>query len=411
MIWYFEQYLGWTIPAWVTLLCLYLLAEVLHHYWAIAKVRAIDQLYANSKLDRDVDVVDHPPVDIFSEYFDSCSPDFVKHMRMWSASVGADLDEMIQRASEKHISEDFAAFIDPGHCVPMTLWFRTMNTIRLWQTGRFLKKQGFQGIYMSHVHLYYYHKPAEPKRPLLVIFPQFSGEFRKLAVFSELRHMYDVLFVGPLGTQCSWWFKASRHTDALEQYLPFILRHDKVSVVSWSAGNVLFQILDRYLELRNQRHRIQTVIRMDPLGYPASNFLIFTGVLLPLMQLKDKFIQLCTEHTPSNKPVKLSNLLGCFGFAYLLKSVHGFAYLKLGRMLRATKLACAPYPEHHFAGNFDPCWCLDHPTFNNDSQLLCSNVVEHSVEGFHGLWVNPDMIRTHVFPILINNTFVSVSKN
>lgn len=396
---------------WISALLLYVFLEIWHHFWSLKKVREIDQLYAKASLTRDVDVVDHPPWELFSSYWNHSSPFFIKSMRKWSSAIGADLDEIIARARDRHISDDFASEIDASACVPMTLWFRTFNTIKLWQTARFLVSHGFKAMYLSHVHLYYYSIDSEKKRPLLLVFPQFSGEFKVLSIFAELKHSFDILFVGPLGTQCSWWYKASRHADALEEYLPFVLKHDKVSVVTWSAGSIHFQVLDRYLEIRNLRQKIQTVVRMDPLGYPASNFLIFSGLSLTLLGLRDKFIQLCTEHTPSNLPVKWTNYMGSFGFAYLLKTCHGLAFVKLGRMLRVTKLACAPYPEHHFVASFDPCWPLDHPVFRNDRELLCDNVTEHHVEGFHGLWLNWDVIRSKVFPVLINNSVTSISKH
>jgi hypothetical protein len=394
--------LVWEWP-WLTAFFLYITVEVWHHFWSLSKVREIDHLYARAALTRDVDIVDHPPWEQFSSYWQQSSPDFVKSMRMWSSAVGADLDEIIIRAKDKHISEDFASEVDPGQCVFMPLWFRTFNTLRLWLTGRALLKQGFRQLFLNNVHLYYYSKQSSVKIPLLVVFPQFSGEFNKLSVFAELKNQFDVLFVGPLGTQCSWWHKPSRHVDALGDYLPVVLKYDKISIVTWSAGNIHFQVLDRYLELRGLRHMIQTVVRMDPLGYPASNFLIFSGLTLSLKQLHNKFLNLCTEHTPSNQPVKWRNYLGSLGFAYLLKSCHGFTYMKLGRMLRVTKLACAPYPEHHFTASFDPCWSLDHPVFANDKELLCANVTEHHVQGFHGLWLTQDLLRSRVFPILKQN--------
>jgi hypothetical protein len=239
---------------------------------------------------------------------------------------------------------------------------------------------------------------SEFKKPLLIVFPQFSGEFQILSVFAELRTVFDVLFVSPLGTQCSWSFKPGRYTDALEQYLPIVLQYDKISIVSWSAGNLHFQALDRYLHLKGLRHKVQKVIRLDPLGYPASNFLVFSGIPLSWFKLRAKFMDLCTHNYPNN--VELTDYLGSIGFAFLLKTCHGYAYLKQGRMLRGTKLSPAPYVEHHFCSSFDPCWARHHPIFENDRSILCKNVIEHHVDGFHGLWLNKKVIRSDVFPIL-----------
>ncbi len=378
---------------------LYVIGELWHHNWSLTKVFEIDRIYMNAKFDRDVDIVDHPAWEEFHRYWDRCTEDFKNCMQQWSVSMGASIDELIQRCKERHISEDFASTIDPRNCVPMTLLFRTYNTVKLWLTGKNLKSLGFIVMFLDHVYLYYYHDTKHPRRPLLVVFPQFSGEFRILSVFSELRHKFDILFVCPRGTQCSWWHRASRHTDALEQYLPYIVNYEKVSVVTWSAGNIHFQVLDRYLYLRNMREKIHTVVRLDPLGYPGSNFLIFSGVPLTFTQLRRRFTELCT-YASKNQSVGWVNFLATIAFAYLLKTCHGYVYLKLGRMLRVTKLAPAPYVEHHFSASFDPCWAKGHPVFDNDRKILCDNVVEHHVEGFHGTWLNWNLIRSDIFPLL-----------
>ena len=381
---------------WVGVLLLYVLGEVWHHYWSLNKVHEIDKIYATEKFDRDVDMVEHPPWEEFHRYWDRCSDEFKKCMHEWSSAMGTGMDQLIQRCKDRHISEDFASLIDARKCVPMTLLFRTYNTLKLWITSRKLKGQGFAVLHLDHVYLYYY--ASKRTRPLLLIFPQFSGEFQVLSVFSELRTKFDVLFVCPRGTQCSWWHRASRHTDALEEYLPYVLRHREISVVTWSAGNVHFQVLDRYLSLRKLRERIHTVIRLDPLGYPASNFLIFSGVPLSFSQLWRRFLELCTY---TNKEVGWTNFLATIAFAYLLKTCHGYVFLKLGRMLRVTKLAPAPYTEHHFSASFDPCWAKGHPIFENDRRILCDNVIEHHVEGFHGTWLNWKLIRSDIFPLLM----------
>jgi hypothetical protein len=387
------------------LFLLYLLAEVWHHYWSLSRVRKIDALFANAKLNREVDVVDHAPFEDFNKYWNKCSKEFKTYMREWSLGMGADLDDIVRRSKEQHISQDIAGDIDPSECVPMPILFRTYITIKIWLTKIRLESEGFKAIYLKHVHLYYYTSTgpqnegsdSEFRKPLLVIYPQFSGEFFKLSVFSELREKFDILFVSPLGTQCSWFHKPSRHTDALEQYLPYVLRYDKVSVVTWSAGNIHFQVLDRFLDIKGLRHKIQMVIRLDPLGYPASNFLIFTHIPLPWSKLRKKFLGLCATHASH---VGWGNYLASLGFSYLLKTAHGYVYVKLGRMLRATKLATAPYHEHHFWASFDPCWPTNHPVFENDREILCKNVIEHPVNGFHGLWLNWTFVRCNIFPLL-----------
>jgi hypothetical protein len=79
--------------------------------------------------------------------------------------------------------------------------------------------------------------------------------------------------------------------------------------------------------------------------------------------------------------------------------------MKLGRMLRATKLGPAPYREHLFTAKCDPLFAPGHPVFDHDRRLLCNNnVVEYIVDGFHGLWLNWDIIRERVFPILIKDS-------
>jgi hypothetical protein len=389
---------------WGVSVIIIVLAELLHHVWSVMLVKKLDRLFLEAKQDRDVDIIEQPHWTDFQNYWRECAPEFRAEMRGWAKAVGHDLDKLLTESLTQHISEDCAQFINPWDCVPITLLFRTFNTWKLYRTARRLQNQGFRSLYGQHCHLHYFVKDeAEiPKRELLVVFPQFSGEFGMVSVFSELKENFDVLFVCPTGTQLSWWQTPSRYSDALSEYAPVVLKYNSVSAVTWSAGNVHFQALDRYLEVKRERHRMRLLIRLDPLGYPSSNFFIFSGIPLPWRALKDKLLAL--GRNGRSEPVGWINYLGTYGFSWLLKSSHGYAYVKLGRMLRSTKLAPAHYEEHHFTASFDPCWQKDHFVFENDRKILCKNVTEHIMDGFHGLWLSQDVIRNRIFPILTAKT-------
>ena len=389
------------------LLLFWFALEVWHHYWSIRLIRGIDDLYSASasQAEREVDVVDTPSLSEFNSYWKLASNEFKARMCQWSNEMGLELSELIRLARDEHISGDFAQSVDPRHCVPITLLFRTWNTIRIFFTRRKLQSLGFRTILQPSVHLHYFSTNASvPMRPLLVIYPQFTGEFDMLSVFAELRTTFDILFVSPLSTQFSWWNRPGRHSDTLEGYLPLIRKYDHIHVVTWSAGNVHFQILDKFLEVTGRRDIIKSVVRLDPVGFPSSNFLIYSGVPLPWIRLWRKFFEI-GHHRPEITKHSFSNHFGCIGLSYLLKCPHGYTYMKLGRMLRATKLGPAPYREHLFTAKCDPLFAPGHPVFDHDRQLLCNNnVVEYIVDGFHGLWLSFDIIRERVFPILIKNS-------
>jgi hypothetical protein len=376
----------------------WIIAEIWHHLWSIRQVGEIDDLYRATQLDRDVDVVDHPSVGEFEKYWERASEAFKKEMAVWSESLGVQIDSLIQSAKNGHIGADFVASINPRSCLPMTMFFRTYNTMKIFLTRSWLKAEGFQLINLPNVQLSYF---GEGDRPLLLIYPQFSGEFQLLSVFSELKQFYDIMFVSPLGTQFSWWQIPSRHSDCLQDYLPFVLKHREIHAVTWSAGNIHFQVLDRYCELRSIRSRIKSVVRLDPLGYPASNFLIYSSVPLSWYKVWRRFYEIGKCNTLTSKAA-------CLGFSYLLKCCHGYTYLKLGRMLRCTKLAPAPYQEHLFTAKCDPTFSPDHHIYVNDRKILCQgNVTEYIFEGFHGLWLTRAVIRQNVFPVLIKHVYNS----
>lgn len=389
---------------WALLVAVFLLAEVLHHVWSIANVKALDRLYAEAKLDRDVDIIEEPHWREFQTYWRDCDVAFRAELRKWAKDVGQDLDQALEDCKTKHISEDSAQAVDPWGCVPMTHWFRTFNSIKLFITARRLRALGFRSIYGTHCQLHYYTSGNTNERELLVIFPQFSGEFGMLSVFHELKEQYDILFVCPRSTQFSWSYNPGRFADALAEYVSIVLKYDKIVVLTWSAGNTHFQALDRYLELKQERHRVRLLIRLDPLGYPSSNFFVFTAIPLSWRKMRDKLMHAGRNGDP--RPLSWINLLGTYGFSWLLKSAHGYVYVKLGRMLRGTKLVQAPYDEHHFTASFDPCWQKNHFVFENDRKILCKNVTEHIMDGFHGLWLSHDLIRSRVFPLLTSETKV-----
>ena len=379
--------LEWVIFLWIFL-------EILHHFWSIEIVLEIDRIYANVLLDRKVDIVDLPMSPEFEKYWSVCSKGQKACFSQWALPTGKTVEEHVSGATHKSICADYCASVNPRDCVPISFLFRTFNTVKILWTIRVLKNLGFTFIRNMHSHLHWYTR--HEKRPLLVIFPQFSGEFQLLSNFAKLVDKFDILFVCPLGIQCSWFQTAARHSDTLEEYLPIIDQYTKILPITWSAGNLPFQVLDRYLELTNQRHKICEIIRMDPLGYPSSNFLVYTGIPIGLFDLHARFITLC-----GGKITGLWNKFGCIGLTYLLKTSHGYAYLKSGRMLRGTKLSPTPYHEHHFTAKYDPLWTLGNAVFDHDRHLLCSgHVTEHKIDGFHGLWLNQSTLEKHVFPIL-----------
>ena len=390
-------------PSWFAIFISSLvLLELWHHWWSIQQVRAIDQRYASATLEREVDIVDHPPVSEFASYWAQATDEYKRHMFAWGRAAGGCLNEMVRIAKEGHISEDFAQSVNPNVCVPLSFWFRTFNTVKLILTQRRLTSLGFQTMRMKHVHFQYFTaSPDGPNRPLLLVYPQFSGEFEKISVFAELNNCFDVLFVLPLGTQLSWWHRPSLHSDSLAEYLPIVTKYNSISVVTWSAGNLPFQVLDRYMQLTGLRDRIKVVVRLDPLGYPSSNFLVYSGIPLSWVSLWKKFVAIGAESCR----MSIVDHFGCMGFAYLLKSSHGYTYMKLSRMLRTTKFGPGPYSEHLFMASCDPTWARGHAAFDHDRAVLCTpNVCEHLVDGFHGLWLNWDILRERVFPVLVKHS-------
>ena len=392
-------------PFWLVVLLvvvLWFLIEWWHHRYSISIVRGIDKLYETRELDRDVDIVDQPAHEEFAEYMKSWHDGHEHFVKKFATIGGASFEELMKR-TRGHVCDDYAHTVDAATCVPTTIMFRTMNTVRNFQSRKMLEKNGFKSIFLPHVHLYYYTK--EKGRKLLLIFPQFSGEFRHLAVFADLRDQYDILLVCPLGIQFTWSQVPARHTDSLQEYLPFVLKYEKIVAVAWSAGSVPFQILDRYLELKGMRNKIEALVRLDPIGHPTSNYTFYTGVMLPWFGLWRHFLELGSNHGQKKWwQIDFVSHFGCFGFAYLLKTAHGYTYFKAGRFLRCTKMSVAPYNEYQFTASFDPLWNSGHPFFDFDRKFFHAETVSEKImQGFHGLWLNGDRIREHVFPVLIKH--------
>ena len=378
---------------------MWVIAEIAHHYYYINQVKKIDQIYAQAPLDRDVDIVDLPFAQDYEYYWSRVSEGHKATVFKWASEAGMDFEKVIKDAINSHISNDHIQGVDPGNCLPLSFLFRSYNTLKIFLTGLKLRKLGFKSLYLECVDLHYYSAPDEQnQKPLLIIYPQFSGEFSVLAIFTQLRHKCDILFVAPRCVQLTWNFTPCRHSDALEEYLPIVLKYKSVYPLCWSAGNLSFQVLDRYLQQRGMRDKIKAVVRLDPLGYPTSNFLVYSGATLPWSKLYSKFLQIGSHVNPA---ISLRNHFGCLGLSYLLKSSHGYTYVKLGRMLRVTKLVPAPYPEFLITASFDPTWAHNHPFFENDRTVLFAHVSEESVEGFHGLWINHQTLKVRVLPILM----------
>ena len=333
-----------------------------------------------------MDIVERAPIEVFNKYWEACHESQREYLKAHARGSGKSFTEMVKTAV-LHPKEDVVQRTNPGDCVPLTFLFRTWNTFRIWKSWRELKVLGFSDISLPHVHLYYYSKVDETKkRKLLLVYPQFSGEFKMMTVFSELRDQYDILFICPLGIQCSWWQVPARHADSLNEYLPYVLRYDKVVAVTWSAGNLPLQILDTYLGYKNLQSKIQAVIRLDPLGNPTSNFIVYTGVPIPWKKLWLKFLHL-GSNGESVWNIGLVNHIGCIGLSYLLKTTHGYSYLKTSRFLRGgTKLSPSRYPEFHFTARFDPLCKPGTEYFDFDRKFF--NVSEIVVDGFHGMWLS-----------------------
>lgn len=375
------------------------LIEWWHHRYSVAIVRGIDKLYERAKFDRDVDIVDEPAHEEFAQYMESWHGDHFGYIEEFAKKGGCSFDELMDR-SRRNICEDYSHLADVGKCVPTTILFRTINSVSNFTTGRRLEKLGFKKLILPHVHLYHYTK-GEGKK-LILIFPQFSGEFRHLATFAEWRDTYDILLVCPLGIQFTWSQVPARHADSLQEYLPFVLKYENVIAVAWSAGSVPFQILDRYLELKGMRDKIEAVVRLDPIGHPTSNYTFYTGVMLPWLGLWKHFFNLgSNEGKLKWWQIDFLTHFGCFGFSYLLKTPHGYTYFKSGRFLRCTKMSVAPYKEYYFTAKFDPLWNAGHPFFDFDRKFFHADTVsEKLMNGFHGLWLNGARIREHVFPVI-----------
>jgi len=388
---------GWLLLAGVVIM--WILIEWWHHRYSIAIVRGIDALYEKTELDREVDIVDQPAHEEFGEYMKSWHDEHKFYLEKFARKGGACFHDLLNRA-QRHVSEDYAHTVDVAECIPTTILFRTLNSVRNFSSRRMLEKNGFKSMHLPHVHLYYYTRDSG--RKLLLIFPQFSGEFRHLATFAELRDQYDILLVCPLGIQFTWSQVPARHSDSLQEYLPFVLRYEKIVAVAWSAGSVPFQILDRYLELKGMRDKIEAVVRLDPIGHPTSNYTFYTGVMLPWLGLWRHFLDLGTNQGKLKWwQVDFVSHFGCLGFAYLLKTAHGYTYFKAGRFLRCTKMTVAPYQEYQFTATFDPLWNSGHPFFDFDRKFFHAETVsEKFMKGFHGLWLNGERIREHVFPVL-----------
>ena len=376
------------------------LIEWWHHRYSVALVHGIDKLYEKAKFDRDVDIVDEPAHAEFAQYMQSWPGDHAEFIEGFAKKGGRSFDELMERSRE-NICHDVSHSADVGQeCVPTTILFRTANSVSNHITGRKLEKFGFKIIRLPHVHLYYYTRGEG--RKLLLIFPQFSGEFRHLATFAELRDTFDILLVCPLGIQFTWSQVPARHTDSLQEYLPIVLKYEKFIAIAWSAGSVPFQILDRYLELKGLRDKIEAVVRLDPIGHPTSNYTFYTGVMLPWFRLWRHFFEIGTNEGKLKWwQVDLLTHFGCLGFSYLLKTPHGYTYFKSGRFLRCTKLSVAPYQEYYFTATFDPLWNSGHPFFDFDRKFFHADTVsEKLMTGFHGLWLNGNRIREHVFPVI-----------
>ena len=392
-------------PFWLVVLLIavvWFLIEWWHHHYSISIVRGIDKLYEAANFDRDVDIVDQPAHEEFAEYMKSWHEGHEYYVKKFAKNGGSSFEDLMQR-SQRSICEDYAHCVDAATCVPTTVLFRTMNSVRNFTSRKMLEKNGFKSIFLPHVHLYYYTR--DTGRKLLLIFPQFSGEFRHLATFADLKDHYDILLVCPLGIQFTWSQVPARHTDTLQEYLPFVLKYEKIVAVGWSAGNVPFQILDRYLELKGMRNKIEAVVRLDPIGHPTSNYTFYTGVMLPWFGLWRHFLDLGTNQGQRKWwQVDFISHFGCLGFAYLLKTAHGYTYFKAGRFLRCTKMTIAPYQEYQFTAEFDPLWNPGHPFFDFDRKFFHAvTVSEKIMKGFHGLWLNEERIREHVFPVLMKH--------
>ena len=359
----------------------------------------MDQLYKGAKFDRPVDIVEKPAMAEFQQYWSQSSFAHKQRMAEWAASTGRSIEEHVEMCGD--VSLDYSATVNAADCLPMTLLFRTYNTVKIVYTRLLLEKMGFKTQICKHTHLHWFAEEKDQKysqRKLIVIFPQFSGEYFKLSAFAQLRDQFDILFVCPLGIQFSWFQTPGLHTDSLQDYLPIILKYQHIIPVTWSAGNFPFQVLDRYLHLSGLGSKISALIRMDPLGYPSSNFLVYCGVPMKWWDLHALFFKLASHASPSWF-VGFWNHAGCLGLSYLIKTCHGYIYLKSGRMLRATKLVPSPYPEFHFTAAFDPMWSRGNPIFDHDRNLL-GKVTEFPVEGFHGLWLNSAALRERVFPVI-----------
>jgi hypothetical protein len=394
----------WLVTDWlggyfITILLGWVGLEFFHHFWSLRVLSGIDSLYARATMTREIDIVESASIAEFQQYWEHCHEDQRNRVGDFALNAGRPFELMVE-SSTQHPTRDLSHSASCWGAMPITLLFRTFNSVRIWRTTESLRKLGFELFELPHVHLLHYKSDDSPRRPLLVVYPQFSGDFYVVSIFSELKDRFDILFVCPLGIQCSWSQRPARHTDSLEEYLPFVLQYDAIIPITWSAGNVPFQLLDRYLELKGERGRIQTVVRLDPVGHPTSNFVVYTGVPLPWHKLWLQFLRLGSR---TDGAAGFWDHFGCIGLSYLLKTPHGYSYLKSTRFLRgSTKFCLPPYHEHHFTATFDPLWNIQHPFFELDKKLLCNeeHVTTYEMEGFHGLWLSHQTIRDKVFPVV-----------
>jgi hypothetical protein len=419
--------LEWLTTVVAVLAVTWLMIEIWHHKYSVKIVNEIDRIYETATLERDVDIVEDPCWDEFDEYRKGWESHIADMIEESAQSIGTTFDDFVIR-SRRHISHDFVHDIDASRdSIPITFLFRTFNSIQNARTANRLVSDGFVEHRLNFVHIYHYMQPSlvgelsgqvvvgspidcamklrARRRKLVLIFPQFSGEYKSLAVFAELRNSFDLMFVCPLGIQLSWSQVPARHTDTLEEYLPFVLEYDQILAVTWSAGNVPFQVFDRYLQLKGLRHKLEAVIRLDPIGHPTSNYIFYTGVPLPWMKLWSKFLRLGSNGTQQKWwEIGFWCHFGCIGFSYLLKTPHGYTYFKSARFLRCTKVSKTPYKEYHFTAKLDPLWTPGHPFFDFDRKTLCdNNVTEVLMDGFHGLWLNSHSLRSLVFPVILKH--------